>query len=104
MKQIELTVFERLQLAQYIGQTKGDLRHTRLAIRILDKLELNDVEREEVGLSTAPGQIAWMDGERLFPLEFEDDELAVLKSAVNYPEWPASQARQIVPMLEKLSD
>lgn len=100
-KQLELTTFERVSLAQWIGQQTGDLRRIRYLIRVLDKLELSDEEKRAVGWVQVEKQLMWKDKDRSFQLEFEDAEFELLSPALE-GQWPAD--RFILGMLEKIEE
>lgn len=100
MKTISLTVFERLQLMGWLNQRQGDLRFLRRAMRVLDALELSEEEREEVGLVEADGMLRWQDQERVFRIELEDADFALLAEAVGGKGWPVNPL--ILAMLERI--
>ena len=101
MKQLDLTTFERMTLAQWVNQQKGDLRKIRQLIKLLDKLELSEQEKRAVGWVQVENQMMWKDKERTFDLEFEDDQFDLLLPALE-GKWPAD--RVVLAMLEKLEE
>lgn len=102
MKKINLTVFERIQLSEFVGGLKGDIKALRIAFKVLDKLDLTQDEKKEVNLQSDGNQITWSQDDREFELEFEDTEFELLLRCLSYNEWPARYVRRILPMLEKL--
>ena len=100
MKKLELTTFERMALAQWVNQQKGDLRTIRSLIRLLDKLELSDDEERAVGFVQVDDRLMWTDQDRTFPLQLEDAEFDLLAPALE-AEWQAD--RLILAMLEKIA-
>ena len=121
MKTVELSVWERVQLAQYINRSdaKADLSGMKQALKVLDILELTEEEKAEIGwtdeptfltcphcqadIQTSPDGIGrWTDAEKVWELEFEDADFGLLKSATTF-NWPTSLSKLLVPMLEKLT-
>jgi len=101
MKALDLTTFERMTLAQWVNQQKGDLRKIRQLIKLLDKLELSEEEKRAVGWVQVDNQMMWKAKDRVFDLEFEDAEFDLLLPALK-AEWPAD--RVVLAMLEKLEE
>jgi len=101
MKALALNTFERMTLAQWVNQQKGDLRKIRQLIKLLDKLELSEKEKREVGCVQIENQMMWKDKDRIFGLEFEDTEFDLLLPALE-GKWPAD--RVVLAMLEKLEE
>ena len=100
VKTLDLTVFERIKLLEWLGQQQGDLAAIRRALPVLDALELSEQERREVEFVEHPGgRMTWKDADRTFTIELEDAQFDVLTPALR-AQWP--MARPILEMLEKL--
>lgn len=100
MKTLELTVFERVQLLDWLGRQQGTLAEIRRALPVMDVLELSDEEKVQVEfVQHANGRVTWKDTDRMFALELEDAQFDVLKPALQ-SQWP--MARPILAMLEKI--
>ena len=101
MKTLSLTVFERLQLAGWLNQQRGDMRFLRRAMRLLDQLELTDEEKQGVGfVDVGGGVFRWDESEQEFTINVADDEFALLRSALKWQEWPVNPL--ILAMLDKI--
>jgi hypothetical protein len=62
MKTITLNLFERVRLMNIVGaQEAANVQQQRELMRLLEAVELNDAEREEVGLQidNLRGQVLW---------------------------------------------
>lgn len=99
---IGLTTWERVQLAQLVGQGRGNVAHVRLSLRALEILELDETEKQQVGwVDVSDTRAQWEDTEFEFSLEFGDDTWAFIQSlAKNYREWPISSL--VVQLFDKL--
>ena len=90
---IELTTWERVQLALMIGNARGNVAQVRQGMRALDVLELSDEEKKEIGwLRPAEGIVQWQDRERTWELQI-DDELwkFVIQQAQARRDWPVNR-------------
>lgn len=101
MKTLFLNTFERLQLVGWLTRPEqgGGLLYLRRALRVLDRLVLNEQERVEVGYEQQEGVIRWRDVKREFEIDLEDEDFAILEPAIK-DSWPVDQ--NIGVMLEKL--
>lgn len=121
MKTLELTTWERVQLASYITRpdARANYAHLLKVIKLLDILELSAAEKAEVGwtdeasfiicpqckvsIQTSPDEASrWDNAEMTWELEFEDADYKLLSSAPSF-KWAASAARLLAPMLKKLA-
>lgn len=102
---LNLNTWQRMMCVQALNLQAGHISMIRKALRLLEVLELDEAEREEVGLVTLPdGTARWKDEDRRFDLEISDRELAAhLKRAVAaYPRWPVGQGALVVDLFEQL--
>lgn len=100
---LELSTWGRVMLISAIGQLRGNIMLVRKSMKILDTLELSDQEKEEVGFKTTPAGAFWQDAGHLFPLEFSEDDLELMKRAAKeYQEWPAGQGALVVELCKRL--
>lgn len=97
---MKLTVFERIKLLGWLGSQKGTYQQIKDAMPVLEKLELSEEEREQVGFSSDGTSLSWKDIEREFELDFSHKDIQVLADALK-AEWDYSIA--IGKMLEKIA-
>jgi len=98
---LELTTFERVALGQWLGggTPKGDLNFIRVALAILEKLELSEDEKDMVGYTREGNNIQWRENQ-ISELNFSPQEMSILRTAVTWQGWPVTRQHQA--MLEKL--
>jgi hypothetical protein len=99
---IELNGGERTHLIVWLGRKEGvNLAFMRTAFKLVDRLELNEVEKAEIGLVQGGGNIMWQNGDRACKtVELSLEECRILRQAVSDKSWPV--ARPVMAMLEKL--
>lgn len=99
---LELNTWERTRLSQWLGSgaPRGDLSFVRRALSILDKLELSDDEKREIGWTQIGNQIRWNDADRMWELEFNIQELSILTTAVTWEGWEVDA--KVARLLERL--
>jgi hypothetical protein len=93
MKNINLNIWERLQLTMVISKQQGDWNRGRILVKLLDKLVLSEEEEKEIKLSRinmsdGSQQLSWEDKEKEYPITFENAEYDILYViADSYGEW-----------------
>lgn len=98
---LELSVFERVLLAQWVAGQRGDVGFVRRALGVLEVLELSAADEEMVQFARdREGNARWADTERMFVLELDERALEVLKPALQDQAWPVNPL--VLRMLEKV--
>lgn len=97
---VELTTWERTRLVQVVGQLRGGAALVRTAMHILDKLELTDKEKEQVGWQDVGAAAKWEKAELTFEVAFTIEEWRLLEQAVNDFKWEPSPI--VVALLDKI--
>jgi hypothetical protein len=89
MRNVELTLAQRLRLALLIGEQKGTVAQIRLWSAVLGKLDLSRQERDEIGFRTTElpdGRVAMQwDPERARaakPIALENEEARAVSALV----------------------
>ena len=103
--EIELTVWQRVQLLGIVSGARGDLRTLRLALQALDALEFTEDERETTGLVEEAGQVRCSAeaAAATFKLTFEKPALQYLQGVVKtFQAWPVARAQEVFDLLSKL--
>lgn len=101
---INLSVNERLVVANVVGAIGGTIEDIRNGISIIDKITLTDEEREKIGLSQQGTSIKWQDSEEVDAAEFDfsDAEYALLKGTMNRKsDWPMD--KRITILFDKIN-
>lgn len=107
--ELDLTTWERMKLVQVLGDSRVEnLRMMRVAGALLDRLELSDDEKAEIGfrkVADKNGKIVyrWQEEARVWQIEIEDREQAQVLQRVfeQYP-WQVSEWRQVDALAEKI--
>jgi hypothetical protein len=114
MRKLELTTWERVNLAGIISQQRGNLAQVRRFLRLLDELELTEEEKEFVGWNLRVvvdegdnrvelPQWARDKANHLFEVVLEDADFDLLrKTALGFDKWTINQPTLV--MLEKLEN
>jgi len=106
MKTIDLTTWERIQLALVVGSHvpgRGTTAAVRLGCKALDVLELTEDEQQMIGFVAFPdGRVQWpREQDREWPLEFEDTVWNfVEKRADAFTDWPVNRLTEA--LLDKI--
>lgn len=99
---VTLTNWERLWLAMIVGSGQcPSIAVVRLGNCILDRLEMTDGEKAEIGWrQISPSAVAW-DRETGWPMEFTNEEWALLRARViAFQQWP--QDRRTEALYDKI--
>lgn len=100
--EIKLTTWERIQLIQLVGVSRGTVAQVKLGLKALEILELSEAEKEQVGwMDVSATQAQWQDTEFEWDLEFGDDTWTFIQAlAKRYQDWSISSL--VFQLLEKL--
>lgn len=106
MKEIEVTVWERVKLAFIVGsQERLTASGMRSCLRLLDKLELQQAEKDRLGWTEMEGKAIWRDTGLSFTLEFEDEDFEALRKMVTgFTGWRGDESRKGLALLDKFED
>jgi len=101
MKNIQLTVWDRLQLLGCIPR-QDDVINIRKHLRLMGVLELSDKEKIKVGLVTSTdGSARWKDPDYYFKMEIEDADFEHMAMLVKKRDnWPTT--KQTIELLDKI--
>jgi len=78
MFKLKLDNWQRLTLLTLVGGIQGDVATMRKAMTLLDTLELNESEKEEIGLTANEnGSVSWKT-EKEWEVEFKNPDAVVL--------------------------
>ena len=104
MKNVTLTIWERVQLTTLMAQQRGFPSDYRRFIRVLDVVELTEDERKAVGYTATvtDGRLDfdWKQAQD-FELSFEDADWKTMIDAVtSFSGWPGD--RRVGVLLDKL--
>lgn len=101
---MEFTTWERVQLVAIVGGITGSAAQIRLAGRLLDVLEFTEAEAAAVGMVQTEGQLAWRDGDKVWPLELPAGATGLMrKAAQDYAGFVARDRRSVAGLLLKLA-
>jgi len=102
-KTIVLTTWDRLNLASVIGQGKGDFATTRLALGVIDILDMNEDEAELAGMMQGEnGVVGYRNPDYEFELEFTKEQFSHLRdAAMSFSGWPVNE--RVASLYDKLN-
>lgn len=111
MKQVEISINERILAAVVVGQHRGRLADARVLSRVLDKLQLADDEKAAIGMEEFPAEdgvgVRWNPAKAAAQppvvLSLENDEAAKLLSCLsNWEGYTPADAKRIGRVVEQL--
>jgi hypothetical protein len=102
MQEIEFTIWQRLSLLQVLGGLRGDLSVMRRGVKVMDKVDLSQDERESAGVRPEGNSLKW-ENQATKTIELTEPEFSLVKRVVrDYQGWTLAGADELFDLAEKL--